>query len=209
MGLTVGPVELEPHTCALVVAAGLEKDQAPVHVQQRRHNSPEGSCPHLCRRGCRGNWSPAYLWTVTAADAAKAVPQARRNLRYRRVSIHSNTHTHTHAHTHPVWFVLSWLTFACSLAFFATCLHVVECFSTDAKILVACWYYNWIELKALHHIAPILIQYSHVKVYETNRKITFQGAISFHKRSTVFKNIYWKCVRPDRNKGQVKKQVSC
>lgn len=147
MDLTVEPVELEPHTCALVVAAGVDQDQAPLQVQwqpqwRQLRNSPEDSCPHPCHRECRGNWSPVYPSTVIAADAAKAVPQAHRKPRYQRVSIHSQTHTNTH----PSWFILSWLTFACLHAGFANCLHVVECFPSATIVSVVWWYRNWIEI---------------------------------------------------------------
>lgn len=55
--------------------------------EQRQQSSPGSSHPRLCRRGCRGSWGPACRSTVTAADAAKAVPPGRRNLLYQRVSI--------------------------------------------------------------------------------------------------------------------------
>lgn len=55
----------------------------------QRRSSPGGSRPRPCLTGCRGSWSPACQSTVTAADGAKAAPQAHRNLLYQRVGIGS------------------------------------------------------------------------------------------------------------------------
>lgn len=73
-------------------ASGLAKlaGQAPDTKRQQPHqrqSSPEGSRPLPCLTGCRGSWSLACQSTVTAAEGAKAAPQAHRNLLYQRVSI--------------------------------------------------------------------------------------------------------------------------